>query len=220
MRSSKSNDSSYKFYNSLQDISPLVQWATIDTEDRTFYSNPGLDIVGTLRALLADVHSGGAATQGGSGITQQLVKIAVLYDASKALQRKINEAIISVGMTETQAYDKNFILEMYLNTISYGDQNTGIEAAARNYFGLQPDPTDPVTGEDHHGQREARPRADGDPRRAAEQSDGVLSPPVHALLHEAAVYQGSMEQSVGARARRASRTLRASGRIRYAIGGR
>ncbi len=142
----KSNDSSYKFYNSLQDISPLVQWATIDTEDRTFYSNPGLDIVGTLRALLADVHSGGAATQGGSGITQQLVKIAVLDDASKALQRKINEAIISVGMTETQAYDKNFILEMYLNTISYGDQNTGIEAAARNYFGLQPDPTDPVTG--------------------------------------------------------------------------
>ena len=134
----KADDSSYKFYRSLQNISPLVQWATIDTEDRTFYSNPGIDIAGTLRALLTNANSG--STQGGSGITQQLVKIAVLDDATQSLQRKINEAIISVGMTATQAYDKDFILEMYLNTISYGDQNTGIEAAARNYFGLQEGP--------------------------------------------------------------------------------
>src|SRR5262249_49071000 len=140
----KGDNSSYRFYIPISQVSPLVQWATIDTEDRTFYQNPGIDIAATLRAALTDVKAGGAS-QGGSGITQQLVKIAVLDDSSKELQRKINEAIISVGMTTTGAYDKAFILEMYLNSIDYGDQNTGIEAAARNFFGYQqkPDPDHP-----------------------------------------------------------------------------
>jgi len=85
--------------------------------------------------VLADLHAGGA-TQGGSTITQQLVKGLVLHDTSKSYQRKLNEAILAYGVT--RQYTKAQILEMYLNTIDYGDQNQGIEAAARNYFGLHP----------------------------------------------------------------------------------
>src|SRR5262249_10147312 len=95
----KGGDSNFNFYLPLKQMTPYIQWATIDTEDRTFYSNPGIDIAGTLRAALTDAKAGGAASQGGSGITQQLVKLLVLNDTSKAYQRKINEAILSVGMT-------------------------------------------------------------------------------------------------------------------------
>jgi membrane peptidoglycan carboxypeptidase len=129
------DDNGYQYYVALSQISEKVQWATIDTEDRTFYSNIGVDFVGTARAALTDLRAGGAA-QGGSTITQQVVKNIVLHDTAKALQRKINEAILAIGVT--QQYTKAQILEMYLNTIPYGDQNIGIEAAARNYFGLQP----------------------------------------------------------------------------------
>ena len=85
--------------------------------------------------LWPDVQAGGAA-QGGSTITQQLVKNIVLDDSHQNIQRKLNEAILAYGVT--QQYTKAFILEMYLNTIPYGELNTGIEAAARNFFGLQP----------------------------------------------------------------------------------
>jgi membrane peptidoglycan carboxypeptidase len=121
------------------DISPDVVKATVDTEDHTFWdaTNIGIDWTSIFRSLLVDAGSGSAA-QGGSTITQQLVKNLVLHDTSKALQRKINEAILSVGITESGTYPKWKILEMYLNTIDYSDGNLGIEAAAENYFGLQP----------------------------------------------------------------------------------
>ncbi len=133
-------------YVPLSQIGSLLQKATIDIEDHTFYSqsNIGIDFTSTGRALLADATSGGAA-QGGSTITQQLVKNAILHDPTKAFQRKINEAIIAVGMTVTGRYTKAQILEMYLNSIDYGDQNIGIEAAAENYFGLYPQ-KNPGTG--------------------------------------------------------------------------
>lgn len=126
-------------YVPLNQISSTLQNATIAIEDHTFYSssNIGIDFTSTLRALTIDINKSSAA-QGGSTITQQLVKNAVLHDQSKALQRKINEAILSVGMTETGRYTKAQILEMYLNSNDYGDQNIGIEAAAENYFGLRP----------------------------------------------------------------------------------
>jgi len=126
-------------YVPLRQISPTLQNATIAIEDHSFYSpsNIGINFTSTLRALTVDAGSGTAA-QGGSTITQQLVKNAVLHDQSKALQRKINEAILAVGMTETGHYTKAQILEMYLNSNDYGDQNIGIEAAAENYFGLKP----------------------------------------------------------------------------------
>ncbi len=129
------SDTGFQLYAPLQQIDPKLQVATIDTEDHSFYSNVGIDFYGTLRAAFADVNSG-STSQGGSTITQQLVKNIVLNDTNQTFQRKINEAILAYGVT--QQYTKAFILEMYLNTIPYGDQNIGIEAAARNFFGLQP----------------------------------------------------------------------------------
>jgi membrane peptidoglycan carboxypeptidase len=129
-------DSDYQIYVPLSQISEKLQAATIDTEDHTFYTNDGIDLYGTLRAALADVKAGGAA-QGGSTITQQLVKNIVLDDTNQTIQRKLNEAILAYGLT--QQYTKSFILEMYLNTIPYGELDTGIEAAARNFFHLTPD---------------------------------------------------------------------------------
>ncbi|HEX8981991.1 MAG TPA: transglycosylase domain-containing protein [Ktedonobacterales bacterium] len=121
-----------------QDFNQKVVDATVATEDHTFWdsTNIGIDWTSIFRALLANASSGSAA-QGGSTITQQLVKNLVLHDTSKALQRKINEAILSVGITTSGTYPKWKILEMYLNTIDYSDGNLGIEAAAENYFGLQ-----------------------------------------------------------------------------------
>lgn len=121
------------------DFSQKMMAATVATEDHTFWdsTNIGIDWTSIFRALLANASSGSAA-QGGSTITQQLVKNLVLHDTSKALQRKINEAILSVGITTSGTYPKAKILEMYLNTIDYSDGNLGIEAAAQNYFGLAP----------------------------------------------------------------------------------
>lgn len=121
------------------DIGSKVVNATVATEDHTFWdaTNIGIDWTSVLRSAASDASSGGA-TQGGSGITQQLVKRLVLHDPSKNLQRKINEAILSVGITTSGTYPKWKILEMYLNTIDYSDGNLGIEAAAENYFGIQP----------------------------------------------------------------------------------
>jgi membrane peptidoglycan carboxypeptidase len=134
------SDNGFNYYRPLSQINPLVQKATIDIEDHTFYAptNIGIDFQGTLRALYVDLSQGGAAAQGGSTITQQLVKNLVLHDTDKAVQRKLNEIILAIGVTESGAYTKQNILEMYLNTIDYGDQNQGIEAAARNFFGIKP----------------------------------------------------------------------------------
>jgi membrane peptidoglycan carboxypeptidase len=130
-------------------ISPTVIEATVAVEDRTFFSNAGFDLYGTARALYADLTHGGSAQQGGSTITQQLVKQLVLQNDDKNLSRKLDEAILAIGMTKDNHFDPNGytkpqIMQMYLNNIYYDDQNTGIEAAARNYFGYQPI-TDPKT---------------------------------------------------------------------------
>jgi membrane peptidoglycan carboxypeptidase len=119
-------------------ISDLVKQATIDTEDRSFWSNGGIDVARTLSALYTDLSHGGAADQGASTITQQLVKTLVLHNSEKAVDRKLHEAILSIGITSTGEFSKQQILQMYLNNIFYGDQNTGIEAAAQSYFGYQP----------------------------------------------------------------------------------
>ncbi|HET9110269.1 MAG TPA: transglycosylase domain-containing protein, partial [Ktedonobacterales bacterium] len=99
------------------DIGQKVIDATVATEDHTFWdsTNIGIDWTSIFRSLLVDASSGSTA-QGGSTITQQLVKNLVLHDTAKALQRKINEAILSVGITTSGAYPKSKILEMYLNT--------------------------------------------------------------------------------------------------------
>lgn len=113
----------------IEDLPAYVLQATVAIEDKKFYSHHGLDLTGLLRASLKNFKSD--SLQGGSTITQQLVKNALLTK-EKTLQRKIKEAVLAV-MTEI-LYSKKEILEMYLNYISYGGTAVGVEAAANKYF--------------------------------------------------------------------------------------
>ena len=113
-------------------ISPNVINATIAIEDHTFYSNNGVDFGAIVRAALADYSQRGIK-QGGSTITQQLVKqLFIGPNPDNSLQRKAKEAVLALELN--RRYTKSQILEMYLNTIFYGSQTYGIEAAARTYF--------------------------------------------------------------------------------------
>jgi len=103
--------------------------ATIAIEDKNFYRHHGLDLRGLTRAAINNLTSG--EIQGGSTITQQLVKNALLTN-EKTIQRKAKEAVLSI-FTEL-IYSKEEILEMYLNYISYGGTAVGIEAAANQFF--------------------------------------------------------------------------------------
>src|SRR5207248_8528303 len=113
-------------------ISPDLIDATIAVEDHSFYSNSGVDLGAVLRAALAD-YSHHGIKQGGSTISQQLVKqLFIGPNPDNSLQRKAKEAALALEMN--RIYTKSQILEMYLNTIFYGSQTYGIEAAARSYF--------------------------------------------------------------------------------------
>ncbi len=122
-------------YVNYNDISPLLITATIAAEDHTFWTNSGVDFQGTLRAALANLQNQ-TVVEGGSTITQQLVKNQLFVNQPRNVQVKGQEAILAYGLT--QQYPKWKIMEMYLNTVYYGDLNYGVEAAAQNYFNLQP----------------------------------------------------------------------------------
>jgi membrane peptidoglycan carboxypeptidase len=116
----------------LSAISASAIEATIAIEDRSFYRNAGVDPVGMLRAALSDIghHQ---LQQGGSTITQQLAKVALVGPADgNRFRRKFKEIVLALELSQT--YSKTQILEWYLNTIYYGNQAYGIEAAARSYF--------------------------------------------------------------------------------------
>lgn len=123
-------------YVSYQDISPLLINATVAAEDHTFWSNGGVDLQGIGRALLSNARSGGVR-EGGSTITQQLIKNQFFSGKERTVGIKFQEAVLAAGIT--QQYPKWKIMEMYLNTVYYGNINYGVEAAARDYFGLKPD---------------------------------------------------------------------------------
>lgn len=114
----------------LSEIPESVKLATLAAEDAEFYSHPGFSIRGITRALLQDLKFG--SIQGGSTITQQLVKNTLL-SPERTLTRKIRELILSIQI-ET-IYTKDQILEMYLNEVSYGGTAYGIEEASETYFG-------------------------------------------------------------------------------------
>jgi membrane peptidoglycan carboxypeptidase len=121
-------------YVNYNDISPLLIEATVAAEDHTFWTNSGVDVQGTLRAALANVQNQ-TVVEGGSTITQQLIKNQLYLNQPRSIQVKGQEAILAYGLT--QQYPKWKIMEMYLNTVYYGDLNYGVEAAAQNYFNLQ-----------------------------------------------------------------------------------
>jgi membrane peptidoglycan carboxypeptidase len=132
---------------SIAQIPITVVNATISIEDHTFWTNPGVDATSIIRAAQANLSSG-TISQGGSTITQQLIKQNIL-GAHETYTRKLQEAILSVGMTETGAYSKQQILEMYLNSIDYGHEAYGIESAAQIYFGYKDDPRTGMSAAQH-----------------------------------------------------------------------
>jgi penicillin-binding protein 1A len=117
---------------SLPQISPVLRRAIIDTEDRRFYSNDGIDFIGILRALKNDVFSNGPV-QGASTIEQQLVRNLYL-SPQQSLGRKLTEGCLAVQLD--RRWSKDRILTAYLNDIYFGQEAYGIEAAARTYFGV------------------------------------------------------------------------------------
>ncbi len=116
----------------ISQIPAVLKQATIATEDPSFYANPGVDARGIARALYYLVTTGEPSGGGGSTITQQLVR-NTLITAEPTIERKIREAILALEIT--RRYSKDQILELYVNTISYGNLASGIEAAAQTYFG-------------------------------------------------------------------------------------
>jgi membrane peptidoglycan carboxypeptidase len=116
----------------LPEVPLLMQDATIAIEDHSFWSNPGIDLGGIVRALQVNLAAGGVS-QGGSTITQQLIKTRLLGD-EPTITRKIKEAILAIEATRT--FSKQQILEMYLSQIFYGNQAYGLKAAAKTYFGV------------------------------------------------------------------------------------
>jgi 1A family penicillin-binding protein len=116
----------------LSEVPLLMQQATIAIEDHSFWTNPGIDVGGIFRAVQVNLAHGGVA-QGGSTITQQLIKTRLLGD-EPTITRKIKEAMLALEATRT--FSKQQILEMYLSQIFYGNQSYGLKAAAKTYFGV------------------------------------------------------------------------------------
>jgi penicillin-binding protein 1A len=108
-----------------------VRKAFISVEDIRFYTHPGVDFIGTLRALWHDIKAGGIV-EGGSTITQQLARMLFLKP-DKSIKRKIKEAALSIRIE--RRYTKDEILGMYLNQAYFGTRAYGIEAASHTYFG-------------------------------------------------------------------------------------
>ena len=115
----------------LDEIPTPLKDAIIAVEDRKFYSHWGVDALGLLRAMLANLRAG-RIVEGASTITQQLARnLFTMFDVS--MSRKIKEAILAIKIE--RMYSKDEILEMYLNQINFGSGAYGVEAAAREYFG-------------------------------------------------------------------------------------
>ncbi|WP_375424950.1 transglycosylase domain-containing protein [uncultured Friedmanniella sp.] len=133
-----------RVYVSLDKIAPVMQQAIVSIEDHRFYEHGPIDLIGTLRAFLRNSASDGA-TQGGSSITQQYVKMVQVEAAKRtgnaqAVQdaqastytRKIRELRYAISVEKSLSKDQ--ILERYLNIAYYGDGAYGVEAAAEHYF--------------------------------------------------------------------------------------
>ncbi len=110
--------------------------ATVATEDKDFWNNSGVDLLGIIRAFLTDLQNG-RIVEGGSTISQQLIKNLIVGNAS-TIVRKLEEVVLAPQLNSH--YTKKDILAMYLNTIYYGHLAYGIDAAATVYFGLQDQP--------------------------------------------------------------------------------
>ena len=116
----------------LDQIPVEVQQAILAIEDANFYAHQGIDLKATGRALIENVDAGGIS-QGGSTITQQLIKNLVL-SSEQTVERKVQEASLAVRLEDQLTKDE--IYEIYLNTVFFGSTAYGVKAAAEVYFGI------------------------------------------------------------------------------------
>ena len=123
----------------LEAVPPVLVDAVLAAEDRRFFSHDGVDERAVARALLADVRAG-TVEQGGSTITQQLVK-NTLVDPDRTVARKVREASLALGLE--RGATKQEILERYLDTVYLGRGAYGTAAGMRLWFGVEADPAGP-----------------------------------------------------------------------------
>ena len=116
----------------LDQISPYMIHAIVSQENERFFEDPGFDPVAIVRAFFQNV-SGGGIESGASTITQQIARNLVLQDREVTVERKVNEILVALEVANR--YDKDKILELYLNEIFFANQSYGVEAAANFYFG-------------------------------------------------------------------------------------
>jgi len=124
------NHGDHRLAVKLKDVAPVAIQATVAIEDKGFYTNPGFDLVGIVRAAFDNIRAG-HIVGGGSTITQQLAKQQFLTP-EQSVSRKIKELALAYELSQT--YSKDQIMELYLNKSFYGSQSYGIEAAAESYF--------------------------------------------------------------------------------------
>ncbi|MDO8452640.1 MAG: PBP1A family penicillin-binding protein, partial [bacterium] len=117
---------------SLSDIPAFTRQAIISTEDREFYQHPGFSLKGIFRSILFNITQKDLSSSGGSTITQQLVKNALLTPR-KSFLRKYQEIVLAQEIE--RRYSKDEILSMYLNSVYFGSGAFGVEEAAQTYFG-------------------------------------------------------------------------------------
>jgi len=120
----------HRLYATYDEIPPYLIEALVAIEDTKFFEHPGVNPDAILRAIVRDIRAG-HFVEGGSTITQQLIKITLL-NSEKKLMRKIREAILALKIEHRLT--KEQILERYLNEIPYGNNYYGIKTAARGYF--------------------------------------------------------------------------------------
>jgi len=124
------NHGDHRLAVKLKDVSPIAVQATVAIEDKGFYTNPGIDLAGIIRAAFDNIRAG-QIVGGGSTITQQLAKQQFLTP-EQTVSRKIKELALAYELSQT--YSKDQIMELYLNKSFYGSQSYGIEAASQSYF--------------------------------------------------------------------------------------
>ena len=125
----------YRLVTNGEDISTYMRQATVAIEDKNFYNHPGIDLRALIRAAWVTLRGG--AVQGGSTLTQQLIKQVYFSEEAKdrsmhGLPRKIKEMILALEVEKL--YDKEQIITLYLNESPYGGRRNGVESAAQTYF--------------------------------------------------------------------------------------
>ena len=156
-------------------IPDVMKQATVAMEDERFYEHHGVDFQGVVRAIVENLRAGGVV-QGGSTITEQYVKNAYVGD-ERTYTRKIREAVLAWQLEDQ--WSKDQILTAYLNTIFYGADAYGVEAAAQTYFHKHASAAHPPRGRPARGPAQVPPRSSTRPPT----QDGQAAPQPRAAGH-------------------------------------